>query len=266
MEEAEGIIFDLKRYAVNDGPGLRITVFMKGCPLRCAWCHNPESQSMVPEAIIKEQKVGNRTFRRNETVGRKYTVSTLMAEIDKEWIFMEESGGGVTFSGGEPLMQPGFLEAALKACKERGYHTAVDTCGYASASVFQQIAPFTDLFLFDIKHTDPNRFQEQTGGQLQPVLSALHLLGKLKKKVIIRFPLIPGYNDDAKTLSEVRTLMEQENLSELHVLPFHTIGHGKYPRLERNNPMAETAPPTAELTARVVAHFQEAGIKVKVGG
>lgn len=264
--EAEGIIFDLKRYAVNDGPGLRITVFMKGCPLRCAWCHNPESQSMAPETILKEQRVGSRTFQRNETVGKSYSVTALMEEIDKEWIFMEESGGGVTFSGGEPLMQPHFLEAALKACKERGYHTAVDTCGYASASVLEQISPYTDLFLFDIKHTEALRFQEQTGGQLQPILTALKLLGKLQKKVIIRFPLIPGYNDNTKTIFEVRELMLQQNLNEIHILPFHTIGHGKYLRLERENPMPETAPPSAELTNRVVEIFGEAGIRVKVGG
>lgn len=262
----EGTLFDLKRYAVNDGPGLRITVFMKGCPLRCAWCHNPESQLPEPEVMVKERKVGNRVFPCSETVGKSYTVQTLMAEIDKEWIFMEESGGGVTFSGGEPLMQPDFLEASLKACKERGYHTAVDTSGYASEQVIERIAAHTDLFLFDIKHTNPDACLKGTGQPLKPVLAALDRLCSMQKAVIIRFPLIPGYNDHTVTFGELKELMLSRNLGELHILPFHKIGDTKYLRLERTNPARETLPPTTEQVEEVANRFIQWGLKVKVGG
>src|SRR5512133_1552316 len=159
----EGLIFSVKRYSIHDGPGIRVTFFMKGCPLSCMWCHNPEGISPLSETIVKTEKVGERAFSRNEDVGKFYTVDEILQILDKERVFMNESKGGVTFSGGEPMLQAEFLVRALKACKENGYRTAVDTSGYSSPENYKSVIPYTDLFLFDLKHLDDAKHIESTG-------------------------------------------------------------------------------------------------------
>ena len=264
--ENKGIIFDIKRYAVNDGPGLRVTVFLKGCPLKCLWCHNPESQLPVPETIERTRRVGERAFTYMETIGKSYTVQELMLQINKDWLFMEESGGGVTFSGGEPLMQPDFLEASLIACKEHGYHTAVDTSGYASPIVLKRIAEYTDLFLFDIKNVIPEYHKKGTGGELDIVLKSLDTLSNMGKKIIARFPFIPGYNSSMEQLTELKELLLGKGIKELHILPFHKIADGKYHRMNMENNMAGTNPPSDKEIELVCNFFLSAGFSVKTGG
>ena len=153
MEEFQkGIIFDIKRYAVNDGPGIRVTVFLKGCPLRCWWCHNPESHRKLPENCEKPIRLdGCPELSENSEIGQRMSIMQVMAEIEKDVVFFDESGGGVTFSGGEPLVQHGFLLELLKTCRQHEIHTTLDTTGYATAQVLESILPFVDLFLYDLK-------------------------------------------------------------------------------------------------------------------
>src|SRR5450759_4092752 len=159
----KGLIFSIKRYSIHDGPGIRVTVFMKGCPLNCSWCHNPEGISPFPETVLQTNRIGDKEFSSNVEAGKYYTVNDILEILDKEKVFINQSKGGVTFSGGEPMIQFEFLLEALKACKEVGYHTAIDTSGYSSAENYKSIIPFTDLFMFDIKHLDEKRHIELTG-------------------------------------------------------------------------------------------------------
>ncbi len=150
----QGLIFSVKRYSIHDGPGIRVTFFMKGCPLSCWWCHNPEGISPAREKVNQTRKVGGKEFSETEEVGKYYSVENIIEILEKDRIFLEQSGGGVTFSGGEPLMQNEFLKKHWKPAEVQGFHTAVDTSGYSSAGNFKAIMPLTDLFLFDIKHLD----------------------------------------------------------------------------------------------------------------
>ena len=159
----KGLIFSVKRYAIHDGPGIRVTFFLKGCPLSCWWCHNPEGISPDPETVEQIDKVGEREFKKMEEAGKYYTVNEILEILDKEQIFISESKGGVTFSGGEPMMQTDFLLETLKACKNNDYHTAVDTSGHSLFENYAKIIPYTDLFLFDIKHMDDTRHIELSG-------------------------------------------------------------------------------------------------------
>ncbi|MFX1514452.1 MAG: 4Fe-4S cluster-binding domain-containing protein, partial [Promethearchaeota archaeon] len=170
--KAKGIIFDVKKYAIHDGPGIRTTVFFKGCPLRCWWCHNPEGQKEGLETIIKTQ-IDKNTLSDNqeETIGREVSVVEVITEIEKDQLFYDESGGGVTFSGGEPLMQPAFLNALLDACKEKELTTTLDTCGYASWNILKKIKDKIDLFLYDIKIIDNKEHQKYTGVSNNQILS-----------------------------------------------------------------------------------------------
>ena len=147
----KGLIFDIRHYAVHDGPGIRTTVFMKGCPLACHWCHNPESRLAFEEPIITKRRIGEKVFDELETVGISMTPHEVLQEVKKSGLFFDESGGGITFSGGEPMLQAEFLVEALKLCRAQEIHTAVDTCGYAPVEVIRRVAEFTDLFLFDLK-------------------------------------------------------------------------------------------------------------------
>lgn len=187
-----GVVFDIKRFAVHDGPGIRTTVFLKGCPLRCRWCHNPESLEASPCELPKTYHIGTSTFTEMETVGREMSVEELMHELRKEKVFMDESGGGVTFSGGEPLFQPAFLKEMLMACKAEGMHTVVDTSGYAASTVLDSILPFTDLFLFDLKIIDTEIHSHWTGVGNSIILANFDRLISAGARVRVRIPLIPG--------------------------------------------------------------------------
>jgi pyruvate formate lyase activating enzyme len=291
-----GTIFDIKKYSINDGPGIRTTVFLSGCPLSCLWCHNPESQSLTPEllhragrclhcgacaevcpegAINLESNVSRhwKTVESRETfdsvitdrtkcvrcqtciatcfsgarefAGRVVTISEVMAEIERDIPFYDESGGGVTFSGGEPLMQPTFLSALLKACQRQELHTVVDTSGFANWNVFEQIRADVDLFLYDLKHMDSARHREVTGVPNELVLENLRRLSALGAKCIVRIPLIPGINDDEKNLIESgKFLAGLNNIESVELMGYHDIAQAKYEALDREYPLMGTESPT----------------------
>ena len=183
----KGIIFDIKHYAIHDGPGIRTTVFLKGCAASCWWCHNPESQCLEIEKTARTNTFDGICVEEEEIVGNLMTVEEVMHEIMKDKVFYDESGGGATFSGGEPLIQPDFLKAVLKHCRNRGIHTTLDTTGYASWETFKSIIPNVDLFLYDIKFVDDSQHQKYTGVSNASILYNLKNLVRHKKKIILRF-------------------------------------------------------------------------------
>jgi pyruvate formate lyase activating enzyme len=227
-----GLIFDIRSFSVHDGPGIRLTVFLKGCPLRCPWCHNPESQENTNETMTSQKKLGGKTFIRTEKIGRLMSVTEVMESIVKDIPFFEESGGGVTLSGGEPLMQPEFSAALLKACRKQGIHTALDTSGHAEPEIIDMILPHTDLFLYDLKFADDTQHQHYTGASNQLVLKNLKKISLAGKPIMIRIPLIPEITDTKENLSELKHIIEQtKGIRRIDLLPYHPTGISKYERL-----------------------------------
>jgi len=264
-----GLIFSVKRYSVHDGPGIRVTFFMKGCPLSCLWCHNPEGISPFQETVMQVNKIGTGEFRKSEETGKYYSTGEILEILEKERVFLNESKGGVTFSGGEPLLQHDFLLEALMACKEKGFHTAVDTSGYSSHENLKSIIPFTDLFLFDIKHLDEARHLEVTGVSNKLILDNLRLLLESGKDMMIRIPVIPGINDDPDHVERLRDLIlsiKTGSLKKINLLPFHKIGSSKYKKFNMENRMEGVEPPTRDAMQKMKEFFMETGVKVKIGG
>jgi pyruvate formate lyase activating enzyme len=297
-----GTVFRIARYAVHDGPGIRTTVFLKGCPLRCWWCHSPESQSPGPELIVRAERclqcgtclpacphdaiepegdlfatdrdmceacgtcVRACPSGAREMAGTGFTVDQLMAEIEKDVVFFDESGGGVTFSGGEPLMQPDFLDEMLRRCQAVRIHTAVDTCGLADSEALLRISPNTDLFLFDLKLIDEGRHREVTGASNQQILENLRMLAALRGNIRIRFPLIPGITDYPENVRALGRLASSLGLTRVDVLPYHRAGIAKYVRLDSEYKLPDTQPPSSAEVADVVAMLEEHGLRVQVGG
>jgi pyruvate formate lyase activating enzyme len=263
----KGLIFDIKHYSINDGPGIRTTVFFKGCPLRCWWCHNPESQAKYEEVVIKERSLDGRSFRVEEVSGRWVEAEEVIREIEKDGIYYDQSGGGITFSGGEPLMQPEFLLELLRMAKARGYHTALDTCGHVSETVLEQVMDLVDLFLYDLKLIDYEEHLKYTGVTNDKVLKNLMFLSEMGKKIIIRVPIIPGITDTPKNITALRDLLlELNGLEQIDLLPYHRIAKSKYQRLKMNYRLNELAEPTAEKLNELRDVFERIGMKVTVGG
>ncbi len=246
-------IFDIERNSYVDGPGIRTTVFFKGCNLRCAWCHNPESQSPKPQIMFYQNKCtgcgkckekcpnhlescelcGKCTLYcphdAREICGKEYTVDGVMREILKDKTFYDHSGGGVTFSGGECMLQIDFLEEILKACKENGIHTAVDTAGHVPFERFEQIIPYTDLFLYDVKCFDSDKHRQYTGVENQLILKNLKSLLAKSTPVWIRIPIIPTVNDTEEELQRIKEYLSSCGIPEkVELLPYHAMGEHKY--------------------------------------
>jgi len=264
-----GLIFSVKRYAVHDGPGIRVTFFMKGCPLSCWWCHNPEGISPDVETVDQVEKVGDREFVKTEEAGRWYTVYDVIEILEKEKIFFDESKGGVTFSGGEPLMQADFLFETLKACKEKGYHTAVDTSGYSPAENYLKIIPWTDLFLFDLKHMDDQMHIKYTGVSNVLIINNMKLILGSGKDIFVRIPVIPGFNDSGENLNAFKQLildLKRDNLKRISLLQYHRIGKAKYSRFKIPFRMEGTEPPSRERMNELKEFFSETGIETRIGG
>lgn len=263
----EGIIFDIKHFAVHDGPGIRQTIFFKGCPLNCWWCHNPESQEADPEKCIKINKLEGKEFKKEITVGYKTSVDKLFETISGDKIFFEESEGGVTFSGGEPLMQAKFLFEIIKKCKLNGIHTCIDTTGYASIKTIEKIAEVADLFLFDIKLIDNVSHQKYTGIPVYEILRNLKWLDENKKNVILRFPVIPEITNTEKNISEIKSFIKSlKNINRINLLPYHNISNGKYERFKKVNKMKDTSPLSDHEMESLKSEFEEIGFKVGIGG
>jgi pyruvate formate lyase activating enzyme len=265
----QGIIFDIKRFAVHDGPGIRTTVFLKGCPLRCLWCHNPESWH--PEPVISEKitLLDGREFREKEWIGRSASVEEVMTEVKKERLIMEESGGGVTFSGGEPLMQPLFLEELLKASCMAGYHTAVDTSGFAPRTDLERILPYTRLFLYDFKILDAFLHEKYTGMPNGMILDNFRWLMQQGIPVRVRIPVIGGYTGTKENLTEILDFIVPytKKISHVDLLPYHRIGMHKYAKLgiPCEMPGEEAKMPEEELMGWKKI-FEKEGFTVKIGG
>lgn len=298
-----GVVFAIKRYALHDGPDLRVTVFLKGCPLSCLWCHNPEGIAAAPGVLTIPGKCvgcgecveacpqgalspGPDAMRRNreactacgvcaqvcpalahEAVGSKRTVAEVVAEIEKETPFFAGNQGGVTFSGGEPLAQPDFLEALLVACKDLDLHRAVDTSGFASAETVSRVARHTDLFLFDLKHMDPIAHRRLTGVDNAPILSNLRLLAQSGARIALRLPLIPGLNDDEENIRRTGLLAASlPGIRSIDVLPYHASARGKYAKLGLPYPGESIKESDPDSVDRAVGILQHCGLEVRIGG
>jgi glycyl-radical enzyme activating protein len=300
--ERNGTVFDIQRFSVHDGPGIRTLVFLKGCSLECQWCANPESQSTAPELFFdparciacencltlcthgalhkqlerivfeKERCIGcgacaEKCYTEARVLkGRKMTVAAVVAEILKDEAFYAASGGGVTLSGGEPLEQPGFSKCILKACKKLALHTAVETAGHVSWSSFERIIPFTDLFLFDVKHTDPAKLKEFTKGDAARILQNLEKLATRAKQIIARIPVIPGFNDSPEEIQNIARLLKRLGIAELHMLPYHRYGQNKYRLMGRKYNFQGPQQVEAESMPALKDTASREGLKVKMGG
>ena len=297
-----GIIFNIQRYSIHDGPGIRTTVFLKGCPLNCWWCQNPESQLSGQEMLFwgvrcigcgacsticpsnaiqikngipvteKEKCIlcGKCTEKcpalAREMIGKKLTTEEVTKEIEKDLVFYEESGGGVTFSGGEPLGQSEFLEGLLNGCREKKIHTAVDISGYISWRILKKIIPKVDLFLYDLKIMDSERHKKYTGVFNEIILENLKKLSSVHNNIFIRFPVIPGINDDYQNIKETGEFLSSLKIAQVNILPYHYMGIDKYGRLGRTYKLVTTQPPSEEKLSEIAAILSKFNLKVKLRG
>lgn len=301
--EPTGTLFAIKRYALHDGPDLRLTVFLKGCPLSCAWCHNPEGirpglemigqparcvgcgdcLTVCPNGALSAAPSGVKRDLGactacgtcaeacpalvHEAVGRQWTVDEIMAEVEKELPFFADSQGGVTFSGGEPLTQPDFLEALLVACGAKGVHRAVDTSGFAPAETVLRIARHTDLFLFDLKHMDPAEHRRATGVDNAPILANLRLLAGSGARLQLRLPLIPGVNDGEENILQTgRLAASLPGVHGIDILPYHATARGKYAKLGLPYPGSHIPCSDPEHVGRAADMLRNCGLAVRIGG
>lgn len=233
----EGIVFDIQRFALHDGPGIRTTVFLKGCPLRCLWCHNPESQQFEPQVSIDREKPGSEDA--VKVIGTRMSVADVMREVQSDYDYYLNSGGGMTVSGGEPMAQFPFALELCKAGRAAGIHTCLDTSGYASRERFEEIAPWVDLFLYDYKATEPSAHRSLTGVSNEPILGNLDMLYRAGASIILRCPLIPGVNDTEEHLRGIAKLARKyPNLARIELMPYHDMGNHKAVRVGQVAPLA----------------------------
>jgi pyruvate formate lyase activating enzyme len=251
------MITKIERFAIHDGPGIRTVIFLKGCPLRCAWCSNPENQLLQEETFSKPQKV---------IVGRKVTVEEIMSLILKDALYYGVSKGGITLSGGEPLYQPAFTREVLRACRKERIETAVETCGYARWEDWESLLPFVDLIQFDLKHPDPQLHSRFTGADNHVILDNLHRIAVSGVPVVIRIPLIPAHNDSPEVLDGFASMMQSLHLRSLQLLPYHKMGISKYRWLGRENVLAGLETHTEKQLNEIVLFFKQRGFAVDLGG
>jgi pyruvate formate lyase activating enzyme len=264
----KGTVFDIRRFSVHDGPGIRTTVFFKGCPLGCIWCHNPESRSANIEEVVSEHRIGDKVFSCNEFIGKEMTVDEIMREVLRDNIFYEESQGGVTISGGEPLYQYNFLKELLIELKKNGIHTALDTTGYSEETLLYDISDNVDLFLYDIKHMVNDEHIKYTGLPNTEILKNLGMLIRMKKKIILRIPVIPSINDTRDNIELLKQLVLKypDSFRELHLLPYHNIAVNKYKKVGIKNAMQGIPSSRKEELLPLKNEFEKIGIHVKIGG
>lgn len=298
----EATIINIQKYSVHDGPGIRTTVFFKGCPLKCWWCHNPESIDPQEEMMLCQDKCTScgRCVKRcaqeaielkngdpfvdlekciscgkcaefciseaKEHVGRRVHVDELMLQIKKDMTFYEESGGGVTFSGGEPMMHSDFLREVLIRCRDLRINATVDTCGYTSWENFEKIAHMVDLFLYDLKIYDDEKHIKYTGVSNKLILENLKKLSDLGKNIYVRMPIIRGINDDDEHIDKSIDFLSSLNILQVNILPYHKLGMDKYDKLTMEYKLSGGEKPEAKRMTEIEEKFNAAGIKVKIGG
>lgn len=306
MDNYKGLIFDIKRYAINDGPGIRITLFMKGCPLSCVWCHNPEgiapgkeklytrkkcigcqtcvkacprqALQLTPEGIVTDETLCTVCGKcadvcptlAMEISGKEYSVSALMEEIEKETMVMDRSEGGVTFCGGEPLMHPELLLELLKRCGDLGIHRAVDTTLFARPEIVRQVMEHTELFLVDLKQMDSEKHRKYCGVPNELILSNLRMIAESGKDFFVRIPLIEGVNADEENIRRSALFLSELPWTRktVNLLLYHDIGKGKHEKMGTHyNPDAfPMATPSPAVQQQCITIFKEYGIEAVIGG
>ncbi len=300
----QALIFDVKRYAINDGPGIRVTIFFKGCPLSCSWCHNPESISPKVQKLYSASKCIGATecikvcdqnaltltkegivtdpdrcnlcgacadacpTKAIEMSGTAKSIEDILNIITKERIHFDNSGGGVTFSGGEPLMHHKFLIELLDACGEEGIHRTVDTSGYASAEILLEVAKRTDHFLYDLKLMDSEKHKQYTGVSNKRILSNLVLLAETGASINIRIPLIKGVNTDDENIERSAKFISAlpGDKKPINLLPYHDIARKKYEKLGKEMNLHGMSEPTNIEQEHVISIFDSYGLPVVIGG
>jgi pyruvate formate lyase activating enzyme len=299
-----GVVFNVQRFSLHDGPGIRTSVFLKGCPLACTWCHNPEGRLAAPEILVLEGRcigcaacvaaceldlarpadqgsgwangsaacvacgscVDACPTQTRVMAGREMTVDEVMAEILLDRVFFEESGGGATFTGGEPLKQAEFVLPALGACRDHGIHTAVDTCGMVDREDLLAAAKLADLFLFDIKSMDPDIHRRHTGAGNERILSNLEALGEVHHNIWLRVPLIPGVNDSPHNIRSIRQLADSvRGVTKISLLPYHRLGSDKRMRLDGLDAFAGMEPPSDQRLRELAARLRDGRVPVTIG-
>ncbi len=257
--DTRGRIFNIQRFSIHDGPGIRTIVFLKGCYLRCAWCCNPESQRYEIETMTE----GGKT----KTVGRDVTVAEIMPEILSDLPYYRRSGGGLTLSGGEVLAQADFARDLLRAAKENGLHTAIETAASLPFGEIEKLLPYLDLIMMDIKHMDPERHREYTGADNSLILANARLLAESGVRLIIRTPVVPGVNDGDADIRAIASFARGlGGVSEYHLLPYHRLGSDKYDGLGRRYSLSEINPPSREKMEHLLSVAEESGLKCQIGG
>jgi pyruvate formate lyase activating enzyme len=299
----KGRIFNVEKYAVHDGPGIRTTVFFKGCPLHCWWCHNPEGQNLRIELIYRENRcIGcgecvkncprkalslvsqHATLNRKtcntcglcaqtcpsealSIVGKDMSVEEVIREIETDRIFYDEAEGGVTLSGGEPLLQPSFLNAILEECNRRRIHTTLDTSGFASQKVVDKIRSKVDLFLYDLKILDDAKHRKYTGVSNRLILQNLERLAGNGSSIVISIPIIPGINDDEDNILEAGEFIASlPGIEQVSLLPYHRAGVDKYRNLGRAYRLNGIRPQSSRKTRMIKERLEAFGLKVRIGG
>jgi pyruvate formate lyase activating enzyme len=298
-----GLVFDVQRFSVHDGPGIRTTVFLKGCPLACRWCHNPEGMRTAPEILVTPDRciacgacveacphllpsgiAGGWAASKDlcqacglcaeacptearRLAGRVMTVDKLLDVVTRDRVFYDRSGGGVTFSGGEPLSQADFVLACLRDLKERGVHTAVDTCGLVDHDALLEAAALADLFLFDIKHADEEAHAEWAGAPNGRILANLEALARVHDAIWVRIPVVPGVNDDAANLRRTAALAASlPGVQRVSLLPYHDLGEDKRERVAVPGASFAPEPPRQDRMRDIATIFEEAGLLTVIGG
>jgi pyruvate formate lyase activating enzyme len=300
----KGTIFDIKRYAIHDGPGIRTTVFFKGCTLQCQWCHNPEGISKRHEIMFRPDRCADEcwdcvprcpqkaigqngtiisidqkkcdlcgvcgevcAYEAVEIIGRDVTVQEIVDEVEKDRIFYDESGGGVTISGGEPLAQGEFLLDLLDALKNIHIHSAVDTSGCVPYEILDEVGKRADLILYDIKVMNEHRHWVFTGESNIPILENLRRLSQKRENIIIRMPVLKGLNDDPENIQNMVDFLLPLNKSwTINLLPYHRGGEGKLKRLNKKSPLVDFKTPSEQQLEEIKDKFSSCGFRVKIGG
>jgi pyruvate formate lyase activating enzyme len=296
-----GLVFNIMRFSLHDGPGIRTTVFLKGCPLRCRWCHNPESQSSEPEILYfgercihcgecvlacphgaLDQGMGTLLLHpelcqrcgecvdacpstARQLAGRWMTIEEVLTEVLKDEVFYDESGGGITISGGEPLQQAAFVDALLAACKACRLHTVLDTCGFADSGVLRRVSEHVDRFFYDLKLMNSEKHLNLTGVNNDLILKNLKMLAEGGSAVTVRIPILPGVNDDRENFDALSAYLSPLGLREIDLLPYHELGNGKYRKLNLVCDMEGVTPPTKAEVETIAARLRRDGFHVRIG-
>jgi len=275
------MVFNIQRYSVHDGEGIRTIIFLKGCPLRCPWCSNPESQQTQQE-ILRKDSLCNRCSSNNafecpkdpdfcptnalEWVGKEMSVEEVIDEVKKDMVFYESSGGGVTLSGGEVLLQGAFALEIIKRLHRMGIATAIETSGHGSWELLDEMSDYLDEILYDLKIIDPKQFRKVIKGDGNLILRNFEKLLDKKANVIVRIPVIPTYTDTEENIDQIIGFLKKHQIHFAHLLPFHQYGSSKYKGLGRDYECEDLSPPSDERMQKLKARFEQEGIKIQIGG